>query len=88
MGIGRTGKLSTGEESWMRKRMRGVRVGTFLALLVLGGAYCSESGSFCNSISVGGGGGGTGGSGGGTSCSYQGYCPAECFSCGGGAPKN
>lgn len=48
--------------------------------------YCSMSGSACYGINVGGGGGGTGGGGGGGgSCTYQsGWCPPECFSCGGG----
>lgn len=50
------------------------------------GTYCSESGSTCYGIIVGGGGGGggTGGGGGGGGCSYQnGWCPSECWSCGG-----
>lgn len=49
--------------------------------------YCNLEGAACYGISVGGGGGGGGGGtgGGGGSCSYQnGWCPAECFSCGGG----
>lgn len=81
----------SGGQSWCRP-VTGDEVGSTLctdSTTAIGGAYCSESGNFCNAISVGSGGGGsTGGSGGGASCSYQGYCPAECFSCGGGAPKN
>ena len=48
--------------------------------------YCNETGSACYGIVVGGGGGGGGtGGGGGGSCRYQnGWCPAECWSCGGG----
>jgi hypothetical protein len=79
----------SGGQSWCRA-VTGDEVGSTTCTsgsTAIGGAYCSESGSFCNSITVGGG-GGTGGGSGGSSCSYQGYCPAECFSCGGGAPKN
>lgn len=49
---------------------------------------CYESGSFCSTITVTGGGGGTGG--GGTSgggCGGSGFCPASCFSCGGGGAR-
>lgn len=48
--------------------------------------YCTETGSSCYGIVVGGGGGGggTGGGGGGGCSSSSGWCPAECFSCGGG----
>lgn len=48
--------------------------------------YCHMDGAPCYGINVGGGGGGTGGGGGGGgSCSYNsGWCPPECFSCGGG----
>lgn len=50
----------------------------------IGGSWCSESGTFCNSITVGGGGGGgTVGGGGSNSCQTTGYCPPECFSCSG-----
>ncbi len=51
----------------------------------LGGSDCSESGDYCSVITVtGGGGGGTGGAGdGGDACRAGGFCPAECFSCGG-----
>lgn len=52
----------------------------------IGGSWCSEGGTFCSEITVGGGGGGggTGGSGGGgTSCQTASYCPPECFSCSG-----
>lgn len=47
--------------------------------------WCTEAGTFCSTIVVngGGGGGGTGGGGGG-SCGGGGFCPAACFSCGGG----
>jgi hypothetical protein len=54
------------------------------------GTYCSESGSACYGIIVGGGGGGTGGTAGGSgsTCSYvNGWCPAECWSCGGGGGR-
>lgn len=52
--------------------------------------FCTESGSACYGIIVGGGGGGggTGGGGGGGCGSYGGFCPAECFSCGGGGGAN
>lgn len=54
---------------------------------VIGGAWCTESGVFCSTITVGGGGGtgggSGGGSGGGNSCQTSGYCPPECFSCSG-----
>jgi hypothetical protein len=47
--------------------------------------FCSESGTLCYGVVVGGGGGGGTGGGGGGSCGYQnGWCPAECWSCGGG----
>lgn len=42
---------------------------------------CTESGTFCTTITVGGGSGGSGGGGG---CTGSGFCPASCFSCGGG----
>lgn len=46
--------------------------------------YCTESGSACYGIIVGGGGGGGGTGSGGSSCTYQsGWCPAECMSCSG-----
>jgi hypothetical protein len=54
------------------------------------GTLCGESGSACYGIIVDGGGGdsGGGGSGGGGGCSYQtGWCPAECFTCGGGGGR-
>ncbi len=44
--------------------------------------HCSESGSACYGTTVSGGGGSAGGGG---SCSYvNGWCPAECYNCGGG----
>jgi len=50
----------------------------------LGGSSCTESGTYCTDITVGGGDGSGGGSGGGSgSCQYTGFCPAECFSCSG-----
>jgi hypothetical protein len=49
---------------------------------------CQEYGNACQVITVIGGGGGDGtggGSGGGSNpCQTSGFCPAECFSCGGG----
>jgi hypothetical protein len=83
--------ILSGGQSWCHP-VTGDEVGSTICTsgtTAIGGSYCSESGNFCNSITIGGGGGGggTGGGGGGSSCSYQGYCPAECFSCGGGAPK-
>jgi len=49
---------------------------------------CYESGSFCTTITVTGGGGGTGGGGtGGGGCGGSGFCPASCFSCGGGGAQ-
>lgn len=46
---------------------------------------CSMGGSPCTGGSGGAGGGGGGGwGGGGGACSGSGFCPAECFSCGGG----
>jgi hypothetical protein len=53
----------------------------------LDGTTCIYSGDFCSSITVtgsGSGGGGTGGGGGSTCTGNGGFCPAECFSCGGG----
>jgi len=51
----------------------------------IGGSYCTEDGNACSWVNaVGGGGGGTGGWGGGGGCTATGFCPAECFSCGGG----
>lgn len=48
--------------------------------------FCSMSGSACYGIVVGGGGGGGTGGGAGGGCRYQnGWCPAECWSCNGGA---
>jgi len=51
-----------------------------------GGSYCSEGGTFCTWVNSGGGGTGGGGvgGGGGNGCAPTGFCPAECFSCGGG----
>lgn len=51
----------------------------------IAGPYCLESGNFCSWVSVGGGGSGGGGEGGGggSGCTGSGFCPAECFSCGG-----
>lgn len=50
---------------------------------------CSVGGDFCTDITVdgGGSGGGTGGSGGSNPCYTTGFCPAECFSCGGGGGR-
>ena len=45
---------------------------------------CKVSGSPCTGGSGTGGGGGGGWGGGGGGCSGSGFCPAECFSCGGG----
>jgi hypothetical protein len=54
----------------------------------LGGSSCSESGTYCSYVNAGGGGsGGSGGGGGGNGCSTAGFCPAECFSCGGGGGR-
>jgi hypothetical protein len=55
----------------------------------VGGYTCEESGTFCTGITVdGGGGGGTGSGGGdGSSCQTSGFCPAACFSCGGGGGR-
>jgi hypothetical protein len=54
-----------------------------------GSLWCFEEGNACSVVNVGGGGGGTGGGGGGGggSCNTAGYCPAECFSCGGGGGR-
>ena len=47
--------------------------------------YCHMDGAACYGTTVGGGGGGGGTGGSGGSCrSTGGFCPAECFSCGGG----
>lgn len=55
----------------------------------IAGAYCVEGGNFCSWVNAGGGGGGSGGGGGGGGgCSGSGFCPAECFSCGGGGGSN
>lgn len=50
---------------------------------------CEVSGDFCSVITVdgGGGGGGTGGGGGDNPCETLSFCPAECFSCGGGGGR-
>lgn len=45
---------------------------------------CHLDGAACTGGSGGGGGGGGTGGGGGGACSGSGFCPAECFSCGGG----
>jgi hypothetical protein len=45
------------------------------------GPSCTLSGGPCLNSNAGGGGSGTGGS---TTCQTSGFCPAECFSCGGG----
>jgi hypothetical protein len=46
---------------------------------------CTLSGNACTGGSGGGGGGGGGtGGGGGNPCQTTGFCPAQCFSCGGG----
>lgn len=45
---------------------------------------CYESGSFCSTFTVTGGGGGAGGGTSGGGCGGGGFCPASCFSCGGG----
>lgn len=45
---------------------------------------CRFSGSPCSGSGGSGGGGGGGWGGGGGACSGSGFCPAECFSCGGG----
>lgn len=45
---------------------------------------CTFSGSACTGSGGGSGGGGGGGwGGGGNQCQTSGFCPAECFSCGG-----
>ncbi len=46
---------------------------------------CFESGTFCSTIVVTGGGGDGGAGGGG--CTGGGFCPASCFSCGGGGGR-
>ena len=52
------------------------------------GRYCTESGSACYGVIVDGGGSGGSGGSGGTTCSYQnGWCPAECMSCGGNGSR-
>jgi hypothetical protein len=55
----------------------------------IGGSTCEESGTFCSGITVGGGGGGAGGTGGagGNPCQTSSFCPASCFSCGGGGGR-
>jgi hypothetical protein len=54
----------------------------------LDGTTCIFGGDFCSSITVTGSGGGGGGAGGGSStCQGSGFCPAECFSCGGGGGR-
>jgi hypothetical protein len=50
----------------------------------LGGFSCEESGTFCSSITAGGGGGAGGAGGDGSACHTSGFCPAQCFSCSGG----
>lgn len=51
------------------------------------GFSCAESGTYCSEINAGGGGGSGSGGGGGSQCSTTGFCPAECFSCGGGGGR-
>jgi hypothetical protein len=49
------------------------------------GPECWTNGQACYNIVTGGNGGsGGGGTGGGQTCQTSGFCPAECFSCGGG----
>lgn len=53
-----------------------------------GSQTCAETGTFCSSVNAGGGGGtGSGGGSGDGSCSSGGFCPASCFSCGGGGGR-
>jgi hypothetical protein len=52
----------------------------------ISGFSCQESGDYCSNITIGGGGGTGGGSDGG-SCQTAGFCPAQCFSCGGGGGR-
>lgn len=48
------------------------------------GQTCATSGGACYYTEVGGGGSPSGGGGGSGSCGYTGgFCPAECFDCGG-----
>jgi hypothetical protein len=51
------------------------------------GPECSTNGQACYETCAGGGDGGSGGGGGGSSCGGSGFCPAECFSCGGGGGR-
>lgn len=54
---------------------------------IQGFTVCSITGGACLNPDYGGGGGG-GGTGGGGNCNTSGFCPAECFSCGGsGRPR-
>ena len=78
-------KLSFTGNSWCRP-VREMETGVTLCkdfVANIGGSYCTEDGNACSWVNGGGGGGGTGGGGGG-SCTSTGFCPAECFSCGGG----
>jgi hypothetical protein len=50
------------------------------------GPLCSVEGGPCYNVDGGGGGGG-GGTGGGETCQTTSFCPAECFSCSGGAGR-
>lgn len=49
---------------------------------------CKFSGNPCTGGQPSGGGGGGGWGGGGGACGGTGFCPAECFSCGGGGGAN
>jgi hypothetical protein len=51
---------------------------------IQGFTICSITGGPCLNPDYGGGTGGGGGGGGGSCQSSSGFCPAECFSCGGG----
>lgn len=81
-------KLSFTGNSWCRA-VREMETGVTQCkdyVANIGGSYCTEDGNACSWVTGvgGGGGGGTGGGGGGSCSSSTGFCPAECFSCGGG----
>lgn len=87
--VDRWQSILTGGQSWcvaVKPEETGVTLCTD-GVTAIGGAWCSESGTFCTAITVGGGsGGGTGGGGGGgggSTCQTTSYCPPECFSCSG-----
>jgi hypothetical protein len=73
------------DDEWCNDAPSGVSGFTICTSPEEASCCCKFSGSPCTGGSGGSGGGGGGGwGGGGGACSGTGFCPAECFSCGGG----